>query len=354
MASKKPKGKRFKRKRKAALNRERLWVALGVLFISGAAIGGYFVAGILFGASESDVANAPTGSAFAPPSASAPVLDPTRPSAFKPTAPYEETLTGDVYEPRRVAIVKTPAPNITSEPWRKFAVADTSQGTGPMIAIVIDDMGVDRGRSERIWQLPAPLTLAFMTYADDLQMQTNAAREGGHELMLHMSMEPTSKTIDAGPNVLLTAMNAQELQGLINWGMDRFEGFVAVNNHMGSRFTEDADGMRVVLAEIKRRGLFFLDSRTSGRTVGSKVAIQLGLQHLERNVFLDNETTEASVIKQLQQTEALALRRGFAIAIGHPREATINVLKTWLPQARARGLRIVPISAVMMKVLGQP
>lgn len=360
MASRKPKQKSVRRKKSAARNRQRLIVALGVLLIGFAAVGGYWVADAVFGGTK--VAKTQAVTAFVPPPASAPVLDPTRPSPFMPGALYEETLPGDVYEPRVQPKPRTQPqpqtatptqPDAATDPWRAFAVADTSRGDGPMIAIVIDDMGVDRGRSEKIWHLPAPLTLSFLTYADDLDAQTEQARSAGHELMLHMSMEPTSNTIDAGPNVLISGMSTGELQGLVEWGMDRFKGYVAVNNHMGSRFTQDVDGMRVVLGEIKRRGLFFLDSRTSGRTVGSKVAIELGVQHLERNVFLDNETTEASVLKQLEQTEALAVRRGFAIAIGHPRDATIGVLKTWLPEATARGLRIVPISAVLKSLLDQ-
>lgn len=285
---------------------------------------------------------------------------------------YEEKALEEVYEP---ALEPVPGPEAMIEPepsslevevaaipkpsqevvptgpqplWMQNALAFTPPANMPMIAIVIDDMGVDRKRSKRMWQdVSAPLTLSFMSYADDLPSQTQAARAKGHELMLHMSMEPSNPQIDAGPNVLLSAMPSSEIRSLANWGMDRFEGFVGVNNHMGSRFTEDEPGMRAVLEEINKRGLFFLDSRTSGRTVGPRIARELGMPMLERNVFLDNENVPQKVRKQLAEVERLARKYGHAIAIGHPRDATIEVLKTWIDEAKARGLAMVPVTVLL-------
>jgi len=269
---------------------------------------------------------------------------------------YEEKALEEVYAPPHPSVEVASAPPPTTEIphdglqplWMQNALAYTVPKGAPMIAIVIDDMGVDRKRSKHMWQdVPAPLTLSFMTYASDLVDQTQAARQQGHELMLHMSMEPSSASIDAGPNVLMTAMDSSQIRSLANWGMDRFEGFVGVNNHMGSRFTEDERGMRVVLEEINKRGLLFLDSRTSSHTVGPKLARTMGMPALERNVFLDNDNVPDKVRKQLGEVERLARKFGHVIAIGHPRDATIQVLKEWIPQARERGLAIVPVSVLM-------
>ena len=269
---------------------------------------------------------------------------------------YEEKALEDVYDPSAppvdVASVQPPTidvPHADDQPlWMKNALPFTPAQGAPMIAIVIDDMGVDRKRSKHMWEdVPAPLTLSFMTYAHDLPAQTQAARNKGHELMLHMSMEPSSATIDAGPNVLMTAMDSTEIRSLANWGMDRFEGFVGVNNHMGSRFTEDERAMRVVLEEINKRGLLYLDSRTSSRTVGPTMARMLGVPALQRNVFLDNDNIADKVLKQLDEVERLARKYGHAIAIGHPRDATLQVLEDWIPKARERGLAIVPVSTLM-------
>lgn len=245
------------------------------------------------------------------------------------------------------------APSGAQPLWLKNALNVPPLHEGPMLAIVIDDMGVDRKRSRHMWEdVPGPLTLSFMGYAEDLPSQTQEAHKRGHELMLHMSMEPSDVSIDPGPNVLMSSMADSELTSMANWGMDRFEGFVGVNNHMGSRFTEDPRAMRVVLAEVQKRGLLFLDSRTSPKSVGRSVARDLGLTFLERNVFLDNDNDVEKVRHQLEQVERLARKQGFAIAIGHPRDATIEALKTWIPQAKERGINIVPVS-MLLKGRGQ-
>lgn len=265
---------------------------------------------------------------------------------------YEESVAEEVYVAPVAPVVD--APEVASLPvgpqplWLQNALDVPRPTSGPLIAIVIDDMGVDRGRSRQMWEdVPGPLTLSFMSYADSLDHQTTAAKNKGHELMLHMSMEPSSKTINAGPNVLLRAMSDEELKSMVVWGLDRFEGYVGVNNHMGSRFTEDAHAMRVMMREVQAHDVFFLDSRTSAKSVGRKVATELGMTFLERNVFLDNDNDVDTVLRQLEQVERLALKQGHAIAIGHPRDATIEVLKTWIPKAQARGLNIVPITMLL-------
>lgn len=272
---------------------------------------------------------------------------------------YEEKVTEEIYlspEPAidesgsEVASLPPATETLTgAQPlWLQNALDVPTPHAGPMIAIVIDDMGVDRKRSRHMWEdVPGPLTLSFMTYADDLPRQTREAQGWGHELMLHMSMEPSSTAIDAGPNVLMTTMPDAELTSLANWGMDRFEGYIGVNNHMGSRFTEDPRAMRVVLAQVQARGLLFLDSRTSAKSVGRRVARELGTTFLERNVFLDNDNDVAKVLHQLEQVENLARKQGFAIAIGHPRDATLEVLETWIPAAIERGINIVPVSMLL-------
>jgi len=121
---------------------------------------------------------------------------------------------------------------------------------------------------------------------------------------------------------------------------------------MGSRFTQDERGMRIVLGELKRRSLLFLDSRTISNTVGDRLAAGMGVAHVMRDVFLDNEMDEVAVIKQLVQAEKIAASKGQAIAIGHPHPATIAAIRAWMPKAEARGFVIVPLSTVAKLRLG--
>ena len=106
-----------------------------------------------------------------------------------------------------------------------------------MIAIVLDDLGIDRRRGARAIDLPATLTLAFLPYARELADQTAAARKRGHELLVHLPMQPHSDDWDPGPNVLEIELGEAEVRRRIEWSLRQFEGYVGVNNHMGSRFT---------------------------------------------------------------------------------------------------------------------
>ncbi|TCS64187.1 hypothetical protein EDD55_102229 [Varunaivibrio sulfuroxidans] len=285
--------------------------------------------------------------------------------------PYEEPLPQETYMPSH-DIPAIPTPGIANAPptgsplgapggamppaapvkapWRRYAMARGAPSGRPLVAIVIDDMGVDHKRSLKMVAMPAPLTLSYLTYAPNIKKQTAAARAAGHELMLHVSMEPGSHAVDPGPNVLLTGESDTEIRSRLDWGLNRFSTYIGINNHMGSKFTADATGMRVVMEELKKRGLIFLDSRTTNKTVGAQIAHELGVTVVERNIFLDNVNAKDAILKQLAALVRVARHKGAAIAIGHPRDGTIAALKAWLPTAVDLGVDVVPLSAVIEKM----
>lgn len=269
----------------------------------------------------------------------------SRPAA-KPAAPPTSTTQVAAIAPPPVASAGG------SATWLKNAIAFSVPRGRPMIAVVLDDVGVARSHAELAIDMPAVITLSFMTYADGVADMAERARAKGHELMLHVPMEPLDGDVDAGPHALTVDLPAGELLKRLGWGLDRFPGYVGINNHMGSRFTQDERGMRVVLAELKRRGLLFLDSRTIGTTIGDKLAARMGVAHVMRDVFLDDEMDQAAVMKQLAYAERVAASKGHAIAIGHPHPATIAALRAWMPKAEARGFVLVPLSAVAKLRLG--
>lgn len=215
------------------------------------------------------------------------------------------------------------------------------------IAIVIDDAGIDAKRTRRAIALPGPLTIAFLVYGNNIISQTQAAKAAGHELLVHVNMEAESRAVDPGPKVLLRNVEPDINLQRLDWMLGRFQGYVGVNNHMGSKFTSDAESMTLILTEIKRRNLLFLDSRTSPKTVAGKIARSLGIRTAARDIFLDNEPELESVQRNLARTEAIARRTGAAIAIGHPKDATLDALAVWLPAVVARGVQLVPISALV-------
>ncbi len=257
---------------------------------------------------------------------------------------------------RQVAALVPPPirPQYQGEPpWRLNSVA-TPPSTGlPRIAIVLDDLGVDRKRTERAIALKGPLTLSFMAYATDLPRLTEEARRAGHELMVHVPMEPLRHSQDMGPNGLSVGLSRDEVLRRLRWDLGRFDGYVGINNHMGSRFTSDPASMTLVLEELKARGLLFLDSRTIGSSVGAELARKLGVPAVARDVFLDDEATSRGVSQQLAELEAIARRRGVAIAIGHPHEATLAELAEWLTSLPSRGIELVPVSAIVKERLAK-
>lgn len=241
-----------------------------------------------------------------------------------------------------------PVPDGSGKPaWIRYAVPPPAVGGKPMIAVVIDDLGVDRRRSEKVVGLPGPLTLAWMTYAENLRGITQTARNRGHELMVHMPMQPMSESYDPGPDVLEVGLKTDELRRRIRWGLGRFDGFVGVNNHMGSRFTADRAGMGVVMEEIKAHGLLFLDSVTTQKSVAPDLARQHGVPFAARHVFLDNDMAVSAVREQLAKTESYARKHGAAIAIGHPHDGTIEALSGWLPTLAAKGFVLVPVTTIV-------
>ncbi len=260
-------------------------------------------------------------------------------------------LKSDTTSPLETAVLSKDAPDaqpdIMLDTWQRNALPFELPTDRPMIAIVIDDMGVDRRRSPHAIALPGPLTMSFLTYAGDIRAQAAAARNAGHELMLHVAMEPGSSTIDPGPNVLRVDDSAEKTLARLRWGLEKFDGYVGVNNHMGSKFTQNDAGMRVVIAEMKARGLLFLDSRTAGGTVSAQLAQEYGVPFATRNVFIDHVDDAEEIRRRLAETERLALKNGAAVAIGHPRDATINMLAQWLPTLIEKGIVLAPLSAIV-------
>ena len=233
------------------------------------------------------------------------------------------------------------------DPWQRYAavVPADIEGKG-RIVIIIDDMGNNSNMARALGELDGPLTFAFLPYAPNLQRQTTSLRAQGHELLVHMPMEPIGNE-SPGPNALLTSLTDAELLETIDWNLTRFDGFVGVNNHMGSRFTKDSARMKLVMEELQKRGLLFLDSRTAPNSEGAKWAKRLRLPWAGRDVFLDNEVTVEAIMSQLKKVEVLAHRRGTVIAIGHPHGATLRALEAWIPTLEGKGLVLVPLSSIV-------
>jgi polysaccharide deacetylase 2 family uncharacterized protein YibQ len=221
--------------------------------------------------------------------------------------------------------------------------------TNPRIAIVIDDLGIDQKRTRNAIALKGPLTMAFLPYGYNLRALTEDALSSGHELIVHLPMQPMAAGVNPGPNALLHNLVEDEIRSRLAWNLSQFDGFVGINNHMGSNFTTWDEGMSVVLKEIKARDLFYLDSLTSPNSVAKSVGRREGLSVMVRDVFLDNEPDETSIKAQLLELEKISSRRGYAIGIGHPYDATMAALSEWLNTLSEKGFVLVPLSKIQRR-----
>ncbi len=216
------------------------------------------------------------------------------------------------------------------------------------IAILIDDVGHNVTSLRRLLDIDADLSFAVLPRLQKSRQAALAISAAGREVLLHLPMEPHGyPKVDPGVGALLRSMRPQTLEMHFLEGLRDVPMLVGINNHMGSRFTEDVRSMRHVLKFIKRQGLFFVDSQTSPDSVAYREARRLGLRTAKRQVFLDHETDYAGTLRQIEELARLAERRGAALGIGHPHPSTIKALEDALPSLKRRGLQIVRVSSIV-------
>ncbi len=216
----------------------------------------------------------------------------------------------------------------------------------PLITIVIDDMGINSQKTKEISSLKYPLTTSFLSYASNLNSKIEYSLASGHEIMLHAPMEALGN-VNCGPDALTTAMSLQEIKDNLKIMLDKVKPIKGINNHMGSKLTQDSERMTAVMEVLKERGLYFLDSKTSAQSIAGDIADEIGIPHASRNVFLDNNNDKEYILGQLKLTEEIALRNGYAIAIGHPKSKTIEALQEWLPALADKDLELVHLSEII-------
>lgn len=242
---------------------------------------------------------------------------------------YEETLVSDIIDSPTMPSKKT-----------------TSIDNIPMIAIVIDDMGINQKRTNEIISLKYPLTTSFLTYSSKLDQQTAASIKSGHEIMLHVPME-ASTSINVAPDVLTTDMSIDEIKNNFEIMLTKIKGIKGVNNHMGSKFTQDEERMQIIMETLQDKNLFFLDSKTSPKSVAHTIAAKMNVKHASRNVFLDNLNDKEYILKQLELSKKIAAKNGYAIAIAHPKSQTYVALSEWLPQLEKQNFKLVHLSRII-------
>ena len=234
------------------------------------------------------------------------------------------------------------------QPWRVYSRPFNALETRPRIAIVITNLGISvTSTQSAIQELPGAVTLAFAPYARRLDEWIDASRAAGHGVIITLPMEPLDyPRSDPGPYGLLTTLNAEQNLRRLEWVLSRFTGYIGVTNFLGSRFTTDAQALRPVLVELKRRGLMFVDGRDNPLSVAPRLATEVGLPRAVNDIFLDRQANRVTIDAQLEEIEQIARANGAAVAFGQPFPVTIARLKRWIRTLNERGLVLAPVSAV--------
>jgi polysaccharide deacetylase 2 family uncharacterized protein YibQ len=225
------------------------------------------------------------------------------------------------------------------------------------IAIVIDDLGNDMEGTEAILGIDAPITVAVMPFLPSSQSDAEAAHAAGHEVILHLPMEP-NKGLKRwlGPGAITADLTDEQVRERVEAAIDQVPHAIGVNNHMGSKITANERIMRIVLQVCKERKLFYLDSKTTDKSVVAKIAKELGVPHVENSLFLDDEYTAMHVHKQMNKTIKLLQDKPATVIIGHvgmPGKYTSAELIRSIPILQQYG-KLVYLSELVRSTLINP
>lgn len=213
------------------------------------------------------------------------------------------------------------------------------------LAIVIDDLGYRKYNEEQILHLPAGVSVAILPNAPLTKEMANKAHEKGHEILIHMPMQPISNQPLERDTLRLT-MTKEEVQRIIAQAIHNVPHAKGMNNHMGSAMTSDLAAMQRVINTLSHYQLYFLDSMTIGSSKATQAAEGTSVQVVKRKIFLDDDQSDAQVQKQFNLAVKMAQKNGSAIAIGHPHPSTVRVLQNMLSRLPP-DVVLVPVSALL-------
>ncbi|WP_162918451.1 divergent polysaccharide deacetylase family protein [Taklimakanibacter deserti] len=217
----------------------------------------------------------------------------------------------------------------------------------PKVAILLGGMGLNRELTQKATrELPGEVTFAFAPYGDDLQAQVNKARAQGHEILLQLPLEPFGyPATNPGPKTLMAGADGNTNLDALVWHMGRFAGYVGITNYMGGRFLGEMQALRPVLAELKKRGLVFLDDGTAPRSMAAEVGKVVGVPVKNAKKVIDADPSAEAIDQALAELEAEARESGFAIGTGTGLAVTIEAIDQWSRSLAEKGILLVPVSA---------
>ncbi|MBT4289812.1 MAG: divergent polysaccharide deacetylase family protein [Deltaproteobacteria bacterium] len=235
---------------------------------------------------------------------------------------------------------KPESPKIKTD--RKVSLSEDISGK---LAIIIDDIGYSMKVVNKLIQLDYNLTFSILPNLINTEQSAELIKQRNRQILLHLPMQPKDwPKLNPGPGALYINDSTDDLIKKLEENIASVKYAVGANNHMGSAFTKDRNGLAVVMQVLSQHNLFFIDSKTAPGKTSYKAALQYQVPYLSRNIFLDNEQNESAITKQLNKAVNIAKRNGQAIVIGHPYISTYKVLERHLPTIAKNGIKIVSAS----------
>lgn len=219
------------------------------------------------------------------------------------------------------------------------------------IVIIVDDLGLNKNPIDELLKIPAPITFAVLPNLPYSKYAAEKAEKKGWDVILHMPMEPKESSgytgIDAGDEVLLVGLPKDAILSKLDTSLSSIPHVKGVNNHMGSKFMENDELTELILRDLKKRGLLFVDSKTSSQSKGYQNALKLGMDAAQRDLFLDNSSKDPKYVKkQLAKLVEISKKNGYAVGICHPYPGTVEALSEMIPQISDE-VEVVSISNII-------
>jgi polysaccharide deacetylase 2 family uncharacterized protein YibQ len=239
--------------------------------------------------------------------------------------------------------------------YRRPAITVESANGRPLVAVIVTGLGLNfDSTSSAIAQLPDDVTLAFAPYGKKVAEAARRARQGGHEIMLQVPLEPFDyPQNDPGPHTLLVGQSARANLDRLYWLMSRIEGYTGVINHLGAKFTSASADFEPVMEELGLRGLAYVDDGTSNRSVARQLAMRSGAPFALVNMALDDNPSRGTILAQLERLEQMAREKNTAIGVITALPISVRTLVEWTQTLEDKGITLVPVSALFVDQIGQ-
>jgi len=264
------------------------------------------------------------------------------------TRPSVSTQAGEKVE-KKVKTASRQKPARQEKPVSKPAADISSQTDLPLVAIIIDDLGQDLSFMRALINLQVPLTVAILPEARQALETAQLASDQQFDVLIHLPLEAfNGQTIGTGADGLITTtMSREEIWTRLEKDLERLPMAKGFNNHMGSKGTTNQYLMETIMEFLKEKNLFFIDSKTSPKSIAYDLAVNMKIPAGSRQVFLDADEDRSKIKDRLFELFLSAKKNGQAIGIGHPFQETLQILETYLPEARNYGVQLTRVSEII-------